>query len=349
MPNAKATLPIGKTTTINISEIRTDGGTQSRWQCNHDTVLEYAEAIAAGATFPAVTVFHDGKHYWLADGFHRVEAHQQAGKRKVGALVLSGTCRDAILYSVGANHTHGLRRSNSDKGCAVLRLLNDEEWSKWSDREIARQCNVGHPFVAKIRAEHAPHHLEEIPDSRTVKRCETTYQMNTRAIGKKPAAPAEVPSPASIAQPPVDDAGSGLTEADAIRAEIVAEKPQAIRDMEAAKAEAIDRRKTAPADIDRLTDRITELEEQVSALETENAELKAEIAKYGEMRVQFEQGGFEKVLADKDEEIRVLKTRVARESEDKDSWRRSANAWKKKAESLGTVSIDINTGEIVDG
>ena len=27
-----------------------------------------------GAIFPPVTVFFDGEHFWLADGFHRVQA-----------------------------------------------------------------------------------------------------------------------------------------------------------------------------------------------------------------------------------------------------------------------------------
>ena len=30
-------------------------------------------------------------------------------------------------------------------------LLSDDEWGKWSDREIARICNVSHPFVAGRR------------------------------------------------------------------------------------------------------------------------------------------------------------------------------------------------------
>jgi hypothetical protein len=33
------------------------------------------------------------------------------------------------------------------------RLLEDEEWREWSDREIARQCKVSHPSVGKIRSE----------------------------------------------------------------------------------------------------------------------------------------------------------------------------------------------------
>jgi hypothetical protein len=30
-------------------------------------------------------------------------------------------------------------------------LLTDNEWSAWSDREIARQCAVSQPFVSKLR------------------------------------------------------------------------------------------------------------------------------------------------------------------------------------------------------
>jgi hypothetical protein len=30
-------------------------------------------------------------------------------------------------------------------------LLEDEEWREWSDREIAKQADVSHPFVAKVR------------------------------------------------------------------------------------------------------------------------------------------------------------------------------------------------------
>jgi hypothetical protein len=37
-------------------------------------------------------------------------------------------------------------------GSAVLTLLNDEEWGKWSDNQIAQKCGVSHPFVGSIRA-----------------------------------------------------------------------------------------------------------------------------------------------------------------------------------------------------
>lgn len=134
-----------------LEKIKIDGGTQARAALNEDVVAEYAEAIIAGADMPPVTVFHDGKAYWLADGFHRFHAHRKARAIEIDADVRTGTKRDAILHSVGANAHHGLRRSNEDKRLAVRTLLRDKEWGKWSDRQIADVCGVSHPFVASIR------------------------------------------------------------------------------------------------------------------------------------------------------------------------------------------------------
>jgi hypothetical protein len=53
---------------------------------------------------------------------------------------------------VGANAKQGLRRTNSDKQKAVITLLQDPEWSQWSDRSIAKYCHVDHKTVGKIRS-----------------------------------------------------------------------------------------------------------------------------------------------------------------------------------------------------
>lgn len=37
--------------------------------------------------------------------------------------------------------------NNADKRKAVIVLLNDAEWSGWSDREIAKRCHVSHMMV----------------------------------------------------------------------------------------------------------------------------------------------------------------------------------------------------------
>jgi hypothetical protein len=138
---------------LTITNIRTDGGTQPRERLYKVAVAEYAEAIRNGAVLPPVVVFGDGSAYWLADGFHRLEAARLAGQPDIAAEVHAGSQRDAILFSVGANAQHGLRRTNADKRRAVLKLLEDGEWSKFTDREIARRCGVSQPFVSGLRRE----------------------------------------------------------------------------------------------------------------------------------------------------------------------------------------------------
>jgi hypothetical protein len=133
---------------LNVNAIRIDGGTQSRVSLDEQTVAEYVDALES---LPPVIVFEDGADYWLADGFHRLHAYRTAGKASIPADIRTGTKRDAILFSVGANGTHGLRRSNADKRKAVGVMLADAEWSQWSDRKIAEACGVSHTFVALLR------------------------------------------------------------------------------------------------------------------------------------------------------------------------------------------------------
>lgn len=136
-----------------ISSIRLDGGTQSRAQLSEETIAEYAEAMLAGAEFPAPVVFYDGETHWLADGFHRVRAHIQAEHQRIKFEVRQGSQRDAILFSVSANASHGLRRTNADKRRGVELLLRDLEWSKKSDRWIAETVGVSPQTVSTHRSQ----------------------------------------------------------------------------------------------------------------------------------------------------------------------------------------------------
>lgn len=138
-------------TALSVERIRTDGGTQPRAEMNQLVVDEYAASMEGGAAFPPVVVFHDGEGHWLADGFHRVAAARSLQRLSIGAEVRQGTRRDAVLFSVGANASHGLRRTNADKRRAAEVLLADSEWSGWSDREIARRCGVSDRFINSLR------------------------------------------------------------------------------------------------------------------------------------------------------------------------------------------------------
>jgi len=137
---------------IALSDIQ-DGGAQMRVEMKPDTVREYADELAAGTVFPPVVVYHDGTDYWLGDGFHRVEAARKIEREAIDAEVRDGDERQAILHGVGSNASHGLRRTQADKRRAIERLLRDEEWSKWSNRAIAKVARVDHKTVEKVRRE----------------------------------------------------------------------------------------------------------------------------------------------------------------------------------------------------
>lgn len=173
---------------LSIADIRIDGGTQPRAELSADLVAEYAAALLCGDAFPPITVFYDGADYWLADGFHRLEAHRQHGTTEIEPDIRQGTRRDAVLYACGANAKHGLRRTNADKRRAVETLLHDTEWAQWSDREIARRCAVTQPFVSKIRDDLSDNGYQ-IEAPRLASRNGTTYEINTNGIGRNGHAP----------------------------------------------------------------------------------------------------------------------------------------------------------------
>lgn len=190
---------------LEIDIIRTDGGTQPRARLNSEIGGEYVAAMERGDTLPPVVVFYDGKDYWLADGFHRLLAATLLGKF-IEAEIIQGTRRDAVLYSVGANADHGLRRTDEDKRRAVEKLLKDEEWGQWSDNEIARRCKVAVSFVGKVRKELKQNNDTIFENSinqngRTFTHPKTGQPttMNTANIGKRAPDPApareDIPAP----------------------------------------------------------------------------------------------------------------------------------------------------------
>jgi hypothetical protein len=141
-----------KNQNLKLDQVCINGGTQPRAKIDEQVVAEYADLYRDDVDLPPVAVFFDGVAYWLADGFHRYWARKRIERNDIQAEIHEGTLRDAILYSAGANAAHGLRRTNMDKKRAVLTLLEDDEWSSWSDHEIARRCAVNHTTVMRHRA-----------------------------------------------------------------------------------------------------------------------------------------------------------------------------------------------------
>ena len=129
--------------------------TQMRIGISEETILDYMESYKKGENLPPVVLCYNSvlNKYYLADGFHRVEARKRLKYTSVSAEVFNGTYRDAVLFSAGANASHGLRRSNADKRKAIANILSDPEWVMWSNAEIARVTKTSSPLVQKLREE----------------------------------------------------------------------------------------------------------------------------------------------------------------------------------------------------
>jgi hypothetical protein len=176
-------MPCIKTECLPLADIKIDTACQARAAINATIIDEYAKIMKGRSddTFPPVVVFHDGTDHWLSDGFHRHAAAEKAGLHSLKADIREGSRREAVLYAVGANVAHGLRRTNADKRRAVNILLEDEAWSTWSNRDISRRCGVDEGLVRKLRSVSA-----DCPQiARKVERNGTVFDMKTGNIGKK--------------------------------------------------------------------------------------------------------------------------------------------------------------------
>ena len=252
--------PMGKTVLkrwrIPLQRIRFDQITQPRADLDETHTEELVNELKAGRLFPPVVVFYDQGDYWLADGFHRYFAHQKAGHNKILADVFEGNKRDAIFHTVSANSTHGKRRTNADKRKAVLTLLKDNEWSRWTDRHIAGLCRVSQPFVSSIRKELTDNGYQ-FPKRRTAT---NGRKMNVTKIG-----PTQSQNPRKAKLPtkkpqPIAEKGVSLKNPE------IASK-QVSNDLQALKAEVAELK----AALQERDGTIEILRAQICALESENA------------------------------------------------------------------------------
>jgi len=181
---------------LSVDVINISGGTQSRLSIKEDYVEEIFEKMKDGVEYSPVTIFFDGKEYWLADGFHRYHATRKLGKSSIKCRITNGLLREAILYSKIANNLHGLQPTLQDKIHNAKELIGDFEWGEWSNREIGRICDLSHVTIAKLRVGKVPEKIKFLDKDGEVK---------TRATKPpKPAKTFDVATPATPATP-VDD------------------------------------------------------------------------------------------------------------------------------------------------
>jgi len=170
---------------LDIASIRRDGGTQIRKNVSKDTIREYAEQMEAGDVFPPVVAWHDGKDYWLSDGFQRVAAAEEIGKTSILAEIRRGSLSDARWSSCAANARHGMRRTKEDILNAIRNAMEHSNARRLSHNQIAKHLNVPETTFRRLLKK------LPLPEGRgttcIVTRNGKCYEMNTiRAAARKP-------------------------------------------------------------------------------------------------------------------------------------------------------------------
>ena len=177
---------------IHLTAIRFDSTTQVRAEINDATVTDYAERMVAGDIFPPAELFEESGAYYIGDGWHRLLAAQKNGDVTIQANAQAGGRVAAIKCALGANATHGLKRTNADKRRSVEVALS--EFGNLSNVEIGRICAVSDPFVGRVRSEAQPLTVRGSPAPRLGA---------DGKVRKLPAKQAVDETPATAPQPPI--------------------------------------------------------------------------------------------------------------------------------------------------
>jgi hypothetical protein len=138
---------------IALDNIEATAATQVRVKMDPALIEQYTEDFKNGADFPPLDVFREenSERNIMADGFHRQRAAINAEREDIGCNVHVGGMREALIFALGANNNHGLRRSNRDKRHAVEMALKDPEISQYQMQEIADICRVTRQTVRRIQ------------------------------------------------------------------------------------------------------------------------------------------------------------------------------------------------------
>lgn len=234
------------------------------------------------------------------------------------------------------------------------KVLGYETW----DSYIASEFNMSRRHSYRLLDQgRIIREIEDATGGETV-RSQITKEVARDIKDELPAVTEEIRSRIEAGEEPEEAVSEAIEDARRVKAEQKAERkarqaehdrqreamrsqlPDSIRRGEEAKA-ANGSRNAAVAHGLTPDERIAELEASVAAIEADNARLADENKRFSEMKALFDRDGVKAVIAAKDEEIRVLKTRVEAESRDKASWKRSADYWKAEAMKLGWSNDEV--------
>lgn len=183
---------------VSIEKVVIEDSISPRSGLDDELIAQLEEVLNEKGWLPPLTAFQMGGRLVLADGLHRLLAHQRHGSTHVQIERHHGPLREAELFALFANTRHGRRLSREEVRASIRKWLNDDEFKLATNTEIAQLCHCSPPTVAKVRKEREQ--VGEIGSQsvRRFRRGGRDVQMNTRNLGRKAADKAEQQSEPSV-------------------------------------------------------------------------------------------------------------------------------------------------------
>ena len=124
---------------LGLTEVKISEKVYPRMNYDWMTSYKYAQAMKAGANFPAIVVAEFRNQFILVDGRHRLEAYKQNKQTSVQCEVLKGLTENQIFVeAVKRNISNARPFSTQDKVNIALKLKN----MKFTDIQISEIIRV---------------------------------------------------------------------------------------------------------------------------------------------------------------------------------------------------------------
>lgn len=168
---------------IKLTDIILEEALQIRDNISQERVSEYTEIF--DDLPPPILGVDRCNVLRIIDGNHRIQAAKQLKKKMIRAEIRKATYNEMLFLAFEANSKCGLPLTTKEKRRAVEKVLKMEEFTKFSDREIAKRLGVSQALVSKIRNEISSDNRDQMsPTKKTITRRGKTYEMDTTKIGK---------------------------------------------------------------------------------------------------------------------------------------------------------------------
>lgn len=195
---------------IPLNKIDLDQSIDVRDEKSSQCIEEYTEHLKTPGSvpLPPVVVFGPDSRgmYFLSEGWHRLTAHQKAGKTSIEAVVKPGGWIDAQDYATSKNRSnikHGWRETRDQK--KRILELTIKRHPDWSNERIAEHCGMSRPTVIEARS-----NLSNLGETLQVE-SRVGRDGRTRAIPPVPTRkPQQKPSSETPATPPEKPKGPPL-------------------------------------------------------------------------------------------------------------------------------------------